>query len=234
MGSVQLLSLPKFIEAPKHNGCVFSTGSPHKKIAKDSSCPSTLPAWIRSNPLPEMPSGLHRLLLFRFPDFGVVRRRFKARSNWAVASPFPCRKPSAAPTYPEIENLAEVFTLALWLHSALRLTHEQLVLLSAENLEAVLELDAYDLVLAMTPTGSETGGFNSELACQLQRFPRSVATWKALDCFTGFRLPEASMFSLVVFLVRRVGETDACMTKLRQPGPLSSILIYSSGLSDWY
>ena len=67
----------------------------------------------------------------------------------------------------------------------LRLTPEQFALLCAENREAVLELAADGQVLAMTPTRSETGGRNIELAFQLQRYARSGTTWKAFDSSTG-------------------------------------------------
>ena len=42
----------------------------------------------------------------------------------------------------------------------LRLTAEQFELVCAENREAVLELDADGRLIAMTPTGSETGSRN--------------------------------------------------------------------------
>jgi len=84
----------------------------------------------------------------------------------------------------------------------MRLTPVQFALLCAENREAVLELAADGQVLAMTPTGSETGGRNIELAFQLQRFARSGTTWKAFDSSTGFRLPDNSVLSPDASLVR--------------------------------
>ena len=84
----------------------------------------------------------------------------------------------------------------------LRLKPEQFALLCAENREAVLELAADGRVLAMTPTGSETGGRNSELAFQLQRFARSGSIWKAFDSSTGFCLPDGSVLSPDASLVR--------------------------------
>ncbi|MFM9104481.1 MAG: Uma2 family endonuclease [Cyanobium sp.] len=64
------------------------------------------------------------------------------------------------------------------------------------------ELAADGRVLAMTPTGSETGARNSELAFQLQRFARSGAAWKAFDSSGGFRLPDGSVLSPDASLVR--------------------------------
>ena len=84
----------------------------------------------------------------------------------------------------------------------LRLKPEQFALLCAENREAVLELAADGRVLAMTPTGSETGGRNSELAFQLQRFARSGSIWKAFDSSTGFSLPDGSVLSPDASLVQ--------------------------------
>jgi Uma2 family endonuclease len=54
----------------------------------------------------------------------------------------------------------------------------------------------------MTPTGSETGGRNSELSVRLQRFARSGTTWKAFASSTGFRLIDASVLSPDASLVR--------------------------------
>lgn len=83
----------------------------------------------------------------------------------------------------------------------LRLTPEQFALQCAENREAVLELAADGQVLAMTPTRSETGGRNIELAFQLQRYARSGTTWKAFDSSTGFRPPDDSVLSPEASLV---------------------------------
>ncbi len=59
----------------------------------------------------------------------------------------------------------------------------------------MLELAADGRVLVMTPTGSETGGRNSELCFQLQRFARSGSIWKAFDSSTGFRFPDNALLS---------------------------------------
>ena len=92
----------------------------------------------------------------------------------------------------------------------LRLEPEQFALLCAENREAVLELAADGRVLAMTPTGSETGSRNSELAFQLQRFARSGSIWKAFDSSTGFRLPDGSVLSPDASLVK-LDRWQACL-----------------------
>jgi Uma2 family endonuclease len=77
----------------------------------------------------------------------------------------------------------------------LRLTPEQFGLVCAENREAVLELDADGRLIAMTPTGSETGSRNGELFFQLKLYAKRAGGWKAFDSSTGFCLPDGSVFS---------------------------------------
>ena len=84
---------------------------------------------------------------------------------------------------------------ALRLPLDLRLTPEQFGLVCAENREAVLELDADGRLIAMTPTGSETGSRNGELFFQLKLYAKRAGGWKAFDSSTGFCLPDGSVFS---------------------------------------
>ena len=77
----------------------------------------------------------------------------------------------------------------------LRLTPEQFDLVCAENRDAVLELAADGRVIAMTPTGGETGSRNGELFFQLKLFAKRSGEWKTFDSSTGFRLPDASVVS---------------------------------------
>jgi Uma2 family endonuclease len=77
----------------------------------------------------------------------------------------------------------------------LRLTPEQFELVCAENRDAVLELAADGRVIAMTPTGSETGSRNGELFFQLKLYSKLSGEWKAFDSSTGFRLPDGSVVS---------------------------------------
>ena len=92
--------------------------------------------------------------------------------------------------------------LQLRFPAGLRLTPEQFELLCAENREAVLELAADGRVIAMTPTGSETSGRNSELLFQLQRFAKASGSWKVFESSGGFRLPDGSVVSPDASLVR--------------------------------
>ena len=84
----------------------------------------------------------------------------------------------------------------------LRLTPEQFALVCAENREAVLELAADGRVIAMTPTGSETGARNSELLFQLKLYTNRVGGWKVFDSSSGFRLPDGSVVSPDASLIR--------------------------------
>lgn len=84
----------------------------------------------------------------------------------------------------------------------LPLTPEQFEQVCAENREAVLELAADGRVIAMTPTGSETSGRNSELLFQLQTFARASGGWKVFESSGGFRLPDGSIVSPDASLVR--------------------------------
>ena len=84
---------------------------------------------------------------------------------------------------------------ALRLPLDLRLTPEQFGLVCAENREAVLELDADGRLIAITPTGSETGSRNGELFFQLKFYAKRAGGWKAFDSSTGFCLPDGSVFS---------------------------------------
>jgi Uma2 family endonuclease len=92
--------------------------------------------------------------------------------------------------------------LPLKFPSGLRLTPEQFELVCAENREAVLELAADGRVVAMTPTGSETSGRNSELLFQLQQYAKPSAHWKVFESSGGFRLPDGSVVSPDASLVR--------------------------------
>ena len=67
--------------------------------------------------------------------------------------------------------------LPLRFPSGLRLTPEQFELVCAENREAVLELSADGRVIAMTPTGGETGARNGELFFQLKLYANRTAQW---------------------------------------------------------
>jgi Uma2 family endonuclease len=72
-----------------------------------------------------------------------------------------------------------------------------------ENPDAVLELSADGELIALTPTGSETGARNSALAVALALAVRSSGLpFKQFDSSTGFRLPNGSVLSPDATLIR--------------------------------
>jgi Uma2 family endonuclease len=84
----------------------------------------------------------------------------------------------------------------------LRLTPEQFELVCQANPDAVLELTADGQLIAMTPTGSETGARNSRLVMRLLIWADQRGGWKVFDSSTGFRLPDGSVLSPDASLVR--------------------------------
>ena len=90
----------------------------------------------------------------------------------------------------------------LLLPQDLRLTPEQFALVCNANPDAVLELAADGQLIAMTPTGGETGARNFNLAGQLADWARSDGRWKLFDSSTGFRLTDGSVLSPDASVVR--------------------------------
>ncbi|EAQ74283.1 MULTISPECIES: Uma2 family endonuclease [unclassified Synechococcus] len=85
----------------------------------------------------------------------------------------------------------------------LRLSPDQFELVCQANPDAVLELMADGRLMAMTPTGSETGARNQVLGALLWwALRRSGLPMKAFDSSTGFRLPDGSVLSPDASLVR--------------------------------
>jgi Uma2 family endonuclease len=107
----------------------------------------------------------------------------------------------------------------------LRFTPEQFELVCAENREAVLELDADGRLIAMTPTGSETGSRSGELFFQLKLFSNRVGGWKAFDSSTGFRLPDGSVFSPDASLIRLGRWQALSLAERRSFAPLCPDLV---------
>jgi Uma2 family endonuclease len=114
----------------------------------------------------------------------------------APASPQapPCSQP-ACPGLLSPEQPFGSITLPLLHSSSLRLTPEQFAELCQANPDAVLELAADGSLICMTPTGSETGARNADLAFQIQAWARATGRWKAFDSSSGFRLPDDSVLS---------------------------------------
>jgi Uma2 family endonuclease len=102
---------------------------------------------------------------------------------------------------PATDQPTELEPAPLLLPWDLRLTPEQFERVCQANPEAVLELAADGTLIAMTPTGGETGSRNGLLVYQLQGFCRQRKAWRLFDSSTGFRLPDGSVLSPDVSLV---------------------------------
>ena len=83
----------------------------------------------------------------------------------------------------------------LLLPADLRLSPEQFARVCEANPEAVLELAADGQLIAMTPTGGDTGRRNSRLIAQLQTWADQQGGWEVFDSSTGFRLADGSVLS---------------------------------------
>ncbi|MEB3238628.1 MAG: Uma2 family endonuclease [Cyanobacteriota bacterium] len=87
---------------------------------------------------------------------------------------------------PSTAQPAELEPATLLLPWDLRLTPEQFEPVRQANPEAVLELTADGALIAMTPTGGETGSRNGLLVYQLQGFCMQRKAWRLFDSSTGF------------------------------------------------
>ena len=78
------------------------------------------------------------------------------------------------------------------LSPVITLTREDFVKLCAANPEMKLERTAKGELIVMSPTGGETGIFNSDLNGELYLWNRELKLGKVFDSSTGFSLPKGS------------------------------------------
>lgn len=78
---------------------------------------------------------------------------------------------------------------------ALDMTEDQFLKLCSDNGDFRLELTAKRELIIMPPTGSATGGHNSDLNGFLFVWSRRDGTGKTFDSSTGFTLPNGSIVS---------------------------------------
>lgn len=103
--------------------------------------------------------------------------------------------PTHSPSAPVLEPLALPWNL--------RLSPEQFALVCQANPDAVLELTADGQLIAMTPTGNETGAHNGALLVLLGLALRSSGLpLKLFDSSSGFLLPDGSVLSPDASLLR--------------------------------
>lgn len=100
-----------------------------------------------------------------------------------------------APPAPAAPQAAATGLESLVLPPGLKLSPEQFTVVCEANPEAVLELTAAGQVIAMTPTGGETGSRNNLISARLQIWALGQGGWKVFDSSTGFRLPDGSVLS---------------------------------------
>ena len=108
----------------------------------------------------------------------------------------------------------------------LRLSPEQFERVCQANPEAVLELAADGQLIATTPTGSEAGARNQALGALIWLAVRR--TGLALEVFdrsTGFRLPDGSVLSPDVSVVRQERWTALTAEQRRGFAPLCPDLV---------
>lgn len=114
--------------------------------------------------------------------------------------------------------------LSGWL---IRLSSEQFAQVCQSNPDAVLELAADGRLIALTPTGSETGARNSRLVMRLLPWADQQGGWKVFDSSTGFRLVDVSVLSpdacpdLVVELAGPSDDGPRGLTALRQKSQIT-------------
>lgn len=85
--------------------------------------------------------------------------------------------------------------LTFRLEPALKLSDDQLFLLSQLNRDLRLERTAQGELIIMPPTGGTTGERNAELTMQLRQWAKRDGTGSTFDSSTGFRLPNGALRS---------------------------------------
>ncbi len=78
------------------------------------------------------------------------------------------------------------------LSSVIQLTREEFIKICAANPEMKLERTAKGELIVMSPTGGETGSFNSDLNGELYVWNCATKQGKTFDSSTGFSLPKGS------------------------------------------
>ena len=79
--------------------------------------------------------------------------------------------------------------ITLNLNSIIKLTSEQFYQLCAENPDLKLERNANGELIAMSPTGGETGKHNSKLNLRVGSWNEQTELGEVFDSSTGFTLP---------------------------------------------
>jgi Uma2 family endonuclease len=129
---------------------------------------------------------------------------------------YPERPRAPPPASVQLSGLEQEPLLLPW---DLRLTPEQFERVCQANPESLLELAADGAVIAMTPTGGETGSRNSRLLIQLgMALSRGQPSLRIFDSSTGFLLPDGSVLrpDLVIELASTSDEGRRGVAALRR------------------
>jgi Uma2 family endonuclease len=129
---------------------------------------------------------------------------------------YPERPRAPPPASVQLSGLEQEPLLLPW---DLRLTPEQFERVCQANPESLLELAADGAVIAMTPTGGETGSRNSRLLIQLgMALGRGQPSLRIFDSSTGFLLPDGSVLrpDLVIELASTSDEGRRGVAALRR------------------
>jgi Uma2 family endonuclease len=86
-------------------------------------------------------------------------------------------------------------TVAVHLPQTLRVSEDQFRAIVQANPDLRLELTATGELIAMSPTGSESGSYNSELTADVTLWNRRTGLGKVFDSSSGFRLPNGAIRS---------------------------------------
>ncbi len=93
------------------------------------------------------------------------------------------------------ETEVETRPMVVQMHPVINLTDDQFFEFCQINRDLRIERTAEGELLIMSPTGSETGGSNFELAVQFGNWVKQDGTGKGFDSSTGFTLPNRATVS---------------------------------------
>ncbi|MEQ9548963.1 MAG: Uma2 family endonuclease [Coleofasciculus sp. G3-WIS-01] len=116
-------------------------------------------------------------------------------------------------------NVATI-TLPSRIKLSIDLTDDQFFNLCQRNRDYRFERTTSGELLIMSPTGSETGNRNIELAYQLQAWSRQNNLGIAFDSSTGFKLPNGAERSPDVSCIRRERWEALTPTQRKQFAPI--------------
>jgi Uma2 family endonuclease len=110
--------------------------------------------------------------------------------------------------------------LTVNLHSAIELTDDRFEQICSANRDLKFERTAQGELIVMSPTGSETGNWNSGLTGQLWFWNQQSQLGKSFDSSTGFKLPNGATRSPDLAWVRQERWDALTLQQKRKFAPL--------------